>query len=155
MTHRYSGHIVAAILCGGAVVTVLAAETPRLRPGQYERTIQTVIPGRPPAPPRKTVQCITAEDVKDFTKAMHPRVPEPDCGVGDLKESAAEVRYTRICIVDGARVTTKVTMKFPTTETFRAVVETKNTGGRSLDQSAMLQDSTITTTARRIGDCPK
>ncbi len=149
--------IVIVILCATGVMSGLAAVLPpvRLRPGQYERTIQTTISGRPPAPPRKTLQCITAEDITDFSKAMNPRAVEPDCGVAVDKQSATEVRYTRECIVAGARMTSKAVVTFPTSETFRAVVETKRTGGRSSDQFAILQNSTIRMTARRIGDCSK
>jgi hypothetical protein len=136
-------------------MTLLAAELPRLRPGQYERTIQTTASGRPPAAPSKMLQCITAEDVREFWKAMHSRALEPDCGVADYRQSAAEVRYTRTCIVSGARMTSKVTITFPTSETFHAVVETKRTGGQSADRSPMLQGSTIRMTARRVGDCSK
>lgn len=149
--------IIVVILCVTGVMSALAAEPTqvRLRPGQYERTIQTTIPGRPPALPRKTLQCITAEDIKDFSKAMNPRAVEPDCGVAVDKQSATEVRYTRECIVAGARMTSKAVITFPASETFRAVVETKRTGGRSSDQCAILQNSTITMIARRIGDCSK
>ena len=155
--HIRDRQIIIVILCATGVMSVLAAGPPpvRLRPGQYERTTQTTIPGRPPAPSGKTLQCITAEDLKDFSKAMNTRAVEPDCGVAVDKQSATEVRYTRICIVGGARMTSKAIITFPTTETFRAVVETKRTGGLSSDQFAIPQASTTTMTARRIGDCSK
>lgn len=148
--------VIGVVLCAAGVMNVLAADLPRLRPGLYERTTATTIPGRPGEPARETTtQCIIAADIKDFWKAMHSRTLEPDCGVSDYKQSPTKVRYTRICIVGGARMTSKETITFPTPETFRAVVETTRTGGRSSDQIAMLDGSTITVTARRIGDCSK
>jgi hypothetical protein len=149
-------YFVSAIFLAGAGMTVLAADAPRLRPGQYERTIAATIPGRPAAPPRKTTQCITADDVKNFSKAMNTRSDQQGCAINDYKQSATDVSYTQTCAVpDGSRLTSTVIITFPTEETFRAVVETSSTGGTLSDKYPMLQHSTITMTAKRIGDCSK
>ncbi len=143
-------------IVSAAVMTAVATEMPRLRPGQYERTIATVIQGRSPGVPRKSLQCVTADDIKDFSRAMNTRSQQPGCSVVDYKQSASGVSYTQICTVaDGMRVTSKATVTFPTDETFRALVETTSTGGPASDTFAMLKGSTITVTARRIGDCTR
>jgi len=133
----------------------LFAQTPRLRPGQYEKQIELTMKGRGSRPPRKELQCVTADDIKDFSRNLGGRPKEQNCAVSDYKQTSSAVSYTQTCTTPDGSVTMNATITFPSDETFRAVVETSSTGGRASAASPLYQGSTITVTAKRIGDCAK
>ena len=149
---------VAAIVCAGvaAVATTFAAEMPRLRPGQYERMTVLSLPRGVGTQPRKNMQCITAEDIKDFSKRLNDAQPERNCTVSDYKQSAAEVSYTQKCALpDRSSITFVANMTFPSDDTFRAVIKTSSSGGQAAAAGLLYQGATITVTAKRIGECTK
>jgi hypothetical protein len=148
--------VVGLALTVSALATPLFAEPPRLRPGQYEIQTALTMPGRASAAPRTKVQCVTAEDIKDFSRRFGTRPQQEPCTMADYKQSSSAVSYTQTCAVpDGSRVTMKANFTFPSDETFRALVETSSTGGQAAAASPLYRGSTITITAKRIGECRK
>ena len=138
------------------IAAPLFAELPRLRPGQYETQTELAMPGRDKTAPRKKLQCVTADSIKDFSRNLSAGPREENCTRSDYKESASAVSYTQTCAVrDGSSLTMKANITFPTDETFRAIVVTSSTGGEASAASALYRGSTITITAKRVGDCTK
>jgi hypothetical protein len=138
------------------LATPLFAELPRLRPGKYEVQTQLAMPGRASAPPRAKEQCIGPEDLKDLSRKLSTMPQKPNCAVSDYKQSAGAVRFTQICNVPDASFISKVNLTFPSDESFRGVVELSSTWGPDAPEvPPMYRGSTITITAKRIGDCTK
>jgi Protein of unknown function (DUF3617) len=137
-----------------ALGTAVVADTPHLRPGQYEKTTAMTIAGRGSPPPRKSLMCVTADDIKDFSKKLSARPQQDHCTVADYKESSGAVSYTQTCTLpDGSRATAKANLTFSSDESFRAVIEMSSSGGQAAAAPGVFQGSTITVTARRIGEC--
>ncbi len=143
-----------------AAVTLASAftgELPRLQPGKYEVQTQLAMPGRPSAPPRTKEQCIGADDLKNFSKALSTGPQKDNCAVSDYKQSAGAVSYTQICNVPDASLISKVNLTFPSDASFRGVIELSSSFGPDAGRGVppMYHGSTITIMAKRIGDCTK
>ena len=152
------GCLVAGVVAFGIAATVappLRAQAPVVRPGQYEVTTELTMKGRGNLPPRKRLDCVTAEDTKDFSKKLNTMPNQGQCAVSDYKQSSNAVSYTQTCTAsDGSRVTATAKMTFPTNESFHAVIDMSGTG-RASAVSPLFQGSTTTITAKRVGDCTK
>jgi hypothetical protein len=133
-------------LAGGLVfVGAALAQTVNLRPGQYEMTVEMNMPGGQKMAPLKQTDCITADDLKDFTKAFQ----EPDfaktCKVSGYTATGSKVTFNMDCTEDGSRMTGKTELNF-TPESFTGFTTTKDE-----------EDNVITMkmSGKRIGECPK
>jgi Tfp pilus assembly protein FimT len=147
--------VVVAALAGLASGVALPAQTPILRPGQYERTTELTMTGRGKLPPRKTTDCVSADDVNDFSRKLRTRERSEQCTTSNHKQTDTSVSYTQECTTpDGNRVTFNATVTF-TAESYQAVVTTSSTGGQAAAVSPLFAGSTMTITGKRIGDCAK
>ena len=126
-------------------VGMAVAQTVNLRPGQYEMTVEMNMPGGEKMAPLKQTDCITTDDLKDFTKAFQ----EPDfaksCKVSGYTATGSKVTFNTDCTEDGARITGKTEMNF-TAESFTGLTTTKDGEGNVITMKA---------SGKRIGDCPK
>jgi Protein of unknown function (DUF3617) len=125
----------------GAVV----AQTVNLRPGQYEMTVELNMPGGQKMAPIKQTDCITADDLKDFTKAFQDPDFAKTCKVSGYTATASKVTFNTDCTEDGQRMTGKTEMNF-TSESFTGLTTTKDGDGNVI---------TMKMSGKRIGECPK
>jgi hypothetical protein len=79
------------------------AQTPNLRPGNYEQTDEVSMPGRPSKnPPRKAVVCLGEQDVKDLGKIPIGDNARQMWKDSDQKVTGNKITVTRTCtIADG------------------------------------------------------
>ena len=131
----------------------LLAQTPSLRPGNYEKTEEMSMPGRPSkSPPRKAVVCLGEQDVKDLGKIPIGDNAKQVCMDSDQKVAGTTITVTRSCTgPDGSKIVLGLTMTFTSAESYRGVATYKSASG----PFKTLEGATITTTAKRIGDCKK
>jgi hypothetical protein len=131
------------------IVTIIAAgltalaQTPVLRPGKYATTMEMDMPGGQKMPPTKTEQCITAAEIKDFSKAMLSKEMQ-GCKVSDYKADTNKLSFTAVCNQAGVESSLAADMTF-TADTYNSVMKIKTTMGEMTMRSA----------AKRIGDCTK
>lgn len=138
----------------------------RVRPGQYEYTIEMDLggPGGKEAvdavlgaagagsSKQKMLQCVTAEDVKDMkdadsiVKVFAREIEEDgDCKVSDAKTTGNTLTYTATCIEDGSRMTMTTAM------TFSGDSITGSTTGKDYEGRPIVSKLT----AKRVGECLK
>ena len=146
-----------ALSLAGAIAMSLAAfaQTPNLRPGKYETTSAISLPGSPTKMPRRTDEaCLTADDVKDLSKRLVRNDQKGNCTLSNSKVTGTALAFTMECTVsDGLKMLYTGDVTFPSSESYHAVVTMKDTSGRATNP--MMRGSTITTTAKRIGECTK
>ena len=127
------------------LVAAVAAQTVILRPGQYEMTVEMNMPGGVKMDPLKQTDCITRDDLKDFSKAFQ----EPDfakaCKVSGYSATGNKVTFNTDCTEDGTRMTGKTEMNF-TAESFNGQTTTKDGEGNVM---------TLKMSGKRVGECPK
>ena len=99
------------------------------------------MPGGMKMPPQKQTDCITAEDLKDFSKAFQDPDVAESCKVSDYKVSGTKVTFNTECSEEGLRLTGAMEMTF-TTESFAGLMTTKDDKGRVM---------TVKTTGKRMG----
>ncbi len=133
-----------AVLGLVAFALPLFAQTVNLRPGKYEVTAEMDMPGMK-MPPQKDVQCITAEDLKDLSKAMIDPEEAKNCKVSNYKVSGNKVTFDTTCEEDGMKMTSTAELTY-TRESYTGIMKSKDDKGRVI---------TIRTTAKRIGECAK
>jgi hypothetical protein len=131
-------------LLGGCAVTAIAQGI-NLRPGKYETTAAMEISGGLKMEPQKDTQCITPEDLEDFSKAFVDPEFAGMCKVSDYKVSDNKVTFNTHCKEDGLQMKGTTEMTF-TADTFAGLMTMKDDKGRV---------TTIRTTAKRIGQCTK
>jgi len=133
----------------------LLAQSPTLKPGQYEVVSEISIAGRQGGlPPRKDLHCYTAQDVQDLANLVAKRDVKQNCKTLNSKVTGSTLTFTTECTnADGSRLTSSGEVNFPSPESYRAVVNMKQSSGRSANP--ILNGSNITITAKRIGDCTK
>lgn len=75
------------------------AESPNMKPGEWEIVTNVVMEGMPfPMPPVKTVQCVTREDLNNPEKTAPKLSKEKDdCEVKDYKMSGNKASWKIIC----------------------------------------------------------
>jgi Protein of unknown function (DUF3617) len=145
-----SGLLLVFVIAAIFSLTVLA-QTPSLRPGNYEKTEEISMAGRPSkSPPRKAVVCLGDQDVKDLGKIPIGDNAKQVCMDSDQKVAGTTITLTRSCTVpDGSKIVLGLTMTFTSAESYRGVATYKSASGPFKTRA------TITTTAKRIGDCKK
>ncbi len=127
-----------------ALALLAVAQTVNLRPGKYEVTAEMDMPGMKMAP-QKDVQCITAEDLKDLSKALIDPEEAKNCKVSNYKVSGNKVTFNTTCEEEGVKMASTTELTY-TRESFTGVMKSKDDAGRVM---------TIRTTAKRIGECAK
>lgn len=120
------------------------AQTVNLRPGKYETTAEMDMPGMK-MPPQKDVECITPEDLKDFSKKLIDPEQAAGCKVSDYKVVGNKLTFNTDCKVDDVRVMSSMEMTF-TPESFSGVMKSRAQAGPG---------TTIKMNAKRIGECTK
>jgi len=144
------------VLVSIMLATPRFAELPQLRPGLYETRTVLTMPDHDKAPtPRKKLQCITADDLKDLSRKLSTMPPKDNCTISDYKQSAGAVSFTQVCNVADASFISKVNLTFPSDESFRGVAELSSTGPEARKGPPMYRGSTMTVTAKRVGNCTK
>jgi hypothetical protein len=126
-------------------VTVAVAQTVILRPGQYEMTVEMNMPGGVKMDPLKQTDCITAEDLKDFSKAFLEADFAKACKVSGYKATGNKVTFSTDCTENGAHMSGKTEMNF-TADSFTGLTTTKDDEGTVI---------TLRMSGKKIGECPK
>jgi hypothetical protein len=103
------------------------------------------MPGGAKMPPHKDMQCITAEDLKDFSKSFGDPDFAKTCKVSDYKVTGNKLTFNVACNEDGLRMTGSTEMSF-TSDTFSGLMTMKDDKGRV---------TTMRTRAKRVGECTK
>jgi hypothetical protein len=147
---------VAAAASVGVPGVPALAQTVTLRPGQYEATSELALPAGSPVkiPPQKDVICITAEDLRDLPTKIVKGGPFQNCKVTEQTVTATGIKFTKECTgPDGKPVMYIADVTFTSSESYRQVVHMSGGSGRG--NNSPIPRSTMTGTAKRVGDCTK
>jgi len=138
-----------AVLFAVALVPVLSAQTPTLRPGQYELVSEFSMPGRPAGlPGRKDLHCYTAQELQDLGNSVAKTNASQNCKVLDSKTVGPKMTFTTECAnANGNRMTSSGEVNVLSQDSYRVVVNMKT--------PTSPDGTTITINAKRIGDCTK
>jgi hypothetical protein len=144
-----------ALLFTVVIPLSVAAQTPTLKPGRYEVVSEISLAGRgEKLPPRKDLHCYTSQELADLPKIIAGRASSPNCKVLSSKIVESTLTYTTECATGGeGRVISSGEVQFTSSESYHAVVTMKQSAGRAANP--MLGGSTLTITAKRVGDCEK
>jgi hypothetical protein len=119
------------------------AQTVSLRPGKYETTAEMDFSGMK-MQPEKDTQCITPDDLKDFSKlVMDPE--QSGCKASGHKFTANKVTFETERKEDDLQMAGTVEMTF-TADSFTGLMTMKDNKGRT---------TSIKTTAKRTGECTR
>jgi hypothetical protein len=154
VTRRAAAGLVLALLAAATYSLTVLAQTPNLRPGKYEDTEEISIAGRPgKMPPRTHVRCFTAEDLKDWSSLSNEDDKRGTCKIVDRKATGTTLLLTKECSNAAGVFTATIDVTVTSADSYHAVVTMKQSAGRATNP--ILQGSTTTATAKRIGDCTK
>ena len=139
--------IVRTFVIAGAVAAGLPAcsQSPTLRPGKYAVTSELEMSGGMKVPGVQQEQCITADDLKDFSKPMLSKEME-SCKVSDYKADGSKITFNAQCNQGGVASTISAETTF-TADAYNSLIKVKS--------PAMGGEMTMKATAKRIGDCTK
>ena len=153
-TGRLISSLAAATVAAATLSSLVRAQTPTLRPGQYELKTEMSIAGQPQKmPPRRDVHCYTADELQQLGNSIG-HDPKQTCKVISSKATASAFTFTTDCRgPDGATSTIAGTITYTSTESFHSVVNLKDTSGRGDDVFA--QGVSMDITGKRMGDCAK
>ncbi|HEV3059461.1 MAG TPA: DUF3617 family protein [Vicinamibacterales bacterium] len=145
--------VTAAGLTLAFTITVLG-QMPTLRPGMYEKRSELAMAGRASKnPPKKDSICLSAQDVKDIGRTL-TGLGELNCKDSDHQQTGNTARFTRTCSgLDGGTFEIGMTITLDSPESYRGVTTFNKVSGGPMKVS--LEGATMTTTARRTGDCTK
>ncbi len=130
------------VLLGAACFagTAVAAGT-GMKPGLWEITTTTEMPGMPfQPPPTKVKQCYTKDDLKDQKEVLPKQ--EGECRITDVKESGNRVTWKVVCSGEGGG-------KGSGEMVFKG--ENEYAGSMRFDMEGMTMTSRYA--GKRIGDC--
>jgi len=141
--------ILSILLTAAVVVPAVSAQTPTLRPGQYELVSEFSMAGRTgELPARKDQHCYTAQELQELARSVAKSNAKQNCKVLNSKTTGSTTTFTTECVSpDGSRLTSSGEVSVTSQDSYRVVVTMRrptNPGG-----------TTITINARRIGDCAK
>jgi hypothetical protein len=152
--------LAAIAVATGATIRIVSAggvpaADPTLRPGQYELVSEIALLGRADkAPPRKELHCYTPDELRTLANIIVRKQATQDCKVLSSNVVGSTMKVTTECAIgDGNSLTSSAEVQFTSAESFHAVVTMKQIGGRAANP--IMGGSTITITAKRIGDCAK
>lgn len=149
---------VSLLLCAAAMLVpgVLDAQI-RIRPGQYEFTVNMdlglpkeaagAVLGGAGFKNHKKVECLTDDvrDANDVVKLFAEQEEMENCKIADVKTTGNKMTYTMTCLEDDVRMTMHTEMTFGV-DSFTSVAKGDDGVGHL---------TTVKTSARRIGECPK
>jgi len=143
-----------ALVAAVTVSSMLRAQTPPLRPGQYELKTEMSVAGQPvKMPPRRDVHCYTPEELQNLGKSMgHDK--ERNCKVVSSKATGAALAFTTECPDPEGKSIITGTVTHTSPESYHAVVNLKSTTSRADDPFGG-QGMSLDITGKRIGDCTK
>ena len=125
--------------------SVVLAQAVNLKPGRYEVSVEMEMANSPTKmPPMKDTQCITAEDLKDFSKLLVDSEERERCKVSDYRAVGNTVSFNATCVEDGETYRMDAEMVFAG-DSFTGMMRSNHKG----------QAMTIKSVAKRIGDCVK
>lgn len=127
----------------GLVFSTIAVAAVDMKPGLWEISVSTEMPGMPPMPPTKFQHCYQAGDMKDPRKVIPEK--DPSCKVSDVKESGHTVRWKVACS-GHMPYTASGTLTYSGESYSGTSTMTMNHGGKSMDMPQKMS-------GRRIGDC--
>jgi len=156
-SRRLSGFALASII-SGTVPSLLFAQTPVLRPGQYEMKSEWVTalgPGRMPT--QSNVYCYSAADIQNLGKnsvsGLSKGKVATQCKDLDPKQTGSTVTFASECLdSSGSTIRTTAAITYLSPESYHAVVTMKDTSGKAANP---LASATLDITGKRIGDCTK
>jgi hypothetical protein len=137
MSVRLCLSLVSAVALSIAIV----AQTVNIRPGKYEVTLETEMPGLGKAPPQKRQECVTPDRLKDwatFTGQPEAQLNKQGCKVSDRKENGHTVTFTLTC--DKSVFFYEMTQGV---DAYSGVAKGKMSG----------QDITMKMNGKRVGEC--
>ena len=143
------------IICAAAASSWrVLAQTPPLRPGEYDVTTEFSMTSRPAKmPAQKSVRCYTTQDIQDLPRRIGARAGAEGCKVETSKMTGTTLTFATECPAPMS-ITSTGTITFTSPESFQAEVTTKDTSGRA--GNPVLQGTmTANVTAKRIGECKK
>jgi hypothetical protein len=145
--------LAAATVAAATLSSLLRAQTPPLRPGQYElKTVMSVAgqPGNMPA--RRDVHCYTAEELENLGRSMgHDKAQ--NCKVVSSKAAGSALAFTTECPDPEGKSIITGTVTHTSPESYHAAVTLKSTASRADDPFG--QGMSLDITGKRIGDCAK
>ena len=151
-TFRSAGAVARAAICSAAAIAAASgviAQSATMRPGRYETTSEMSMRGRAmKMPTRADAVCVTDEDLKDWSRTVVKSPSGVTCKLTEYKPAGPRLTFVRVCKnSSGAETTYTGEVTFSPPETYRSVTTISGPGP--------LGGSTITTTAKRVGDCAK
>lgn len=125
--------------------SVVATQAVNLKPGRYEVSVEMEMADSPTKmPPMKDTQCITAEDLKDFSRLLVDSEERERCKVSDYRAVGNKVSFNATCVEDGESYKMDAEMTFAG-DSFTGMMRSNHKG----------QAMTIKSMAKRIDDCVK
>jgi hypothetical protein len=115
-----------------------------IKPGKYETTATMEMPGMKMAP-QKNEECITAADLKDFSKKLVDPEMMQGCKISNYKIVGNKLTFDVSCKEDDLEMSGTTEMTFGP-ESFTNVVTMKDNKGRV---------TTIKGSAKRVGECAR
>ena len=145
---------IALIGIAAGLAATAFAQTPPLKPGQYELSSQLSLAGRADKTPmQKLLHCYTPQDVANIATTLSGRSANQDCKLLSSKMVGSTLTYTSECSLgEEGRLLASGEVQFTSPDSYHAVVTMKQASGRG---NAIVGGSTITTNAKRVGDCTK
>ena len=135
------------VLLGVVALTasVVAAQAVNLKPGRYEVSVEMEMANSPTKmPPMKDTQCITAEDLKDFSRLLVDSEERERCKISDYRATGSKVTFNATCVEDGETYKMDAEMMFAG-DSFTGMMRSNHKG----------QAMTIKSVAKRTGACVK
>jgi hypothetical protein len=149
---RSARAIACAAMCSAAAIgaaSAVIAQGATTRPGQYETSSEMSMRGRAmKMPVRADGVCVTGEDLKDWSRTVVKAPSGVTCKLTEYKPAGTTLTFVRVCTNSSGMLTTYTgEVTFTPPDTYRSVT--------TISGSGTLAGSTITTTAKRVGDCAK
>jgi hypothetical protein len=152
-TDRLISGLAAAVVAVATLPSLLRAQTPPLRPGQYELKTEMSVAGQPvKMPPRRDVHCYTPEELQNLGTSMgHDKAQ--NCKVVSSKTTGSTLAFTTECPDAEGKSIIAGTVTHTSPESYHAVVSMKSTSSRPDDPFG--QGMSLDITGKRIGECTK
>lgn len=135
-----------------ALGPALLAQAISLKPGQYEVVSVMAPAGRATGmPPRKDLHCYTPQELDHLSDLMAKK--DKGCNVVKSNVAGSALSFVTECSSpDGSKMTITGDVTFASRESYHSVVNMKQTAG---PPTPFAQGMTVTTDAKRIGECAK
>jgi len=143
----------ASALFAATLTATLVAQTPPLKPGEYEILMETSMPGQPgKLPPQKLGHCFTPQELQDLANSLANGNAQQSCKIQNSKTVGSTLTFTTECSnPDGSKLVLSGQVNFTSQESYRSVVTMKGIGAGS----PFANGTTMTMTGKRVGNCSK